>query len=130
MIFNNPSGCAGPCDEPDLFNPAAEASVFWATGGVVGANGVAHFLAKHGVGDPRGAPGTQDIIGGGAIDPQAAEVHNVIKYHGPASSDPAVLYEQTHTLMGSCLAGANAVDLGPPFGIQCFDPQVVVHPLP
>lgn len=130
VVFNDPSGCAGPCGEDDLFNLAAEPSVFWATGGVVGVSGIGTFVDRHGVNDSRGEPGTQDLINFGGIDPAVAEIHNVIKYHGPASEDPDILYEQTHTVLGSCLEGANAVDFGPPFGVQCFDPQAAVHPLP
>jgi len=34
------------------------------------------------------------------------------------------LYDQTHTLLGSCADGANG------YGIQCFDPQVAVFQAP
>lgn len=40
FVFN-PHGCVGGCGEDALFNPDAQASVFWATGGVVGDNGIA-----------------------------------------------------------------------------------------
>ena len=30
-------------------------------------------------------------------------------------------------MLGSCLEGANAIDFGDPFGVQCFDPQSVAH---
>lgn len=130
VVFNEPSACTGPCDEPDLFDPATQSSVFYATGGVVAEDGVGVFRDRHGVNDWRGAPGVQDILHGGGIDPHEAFILNVIKYHGPASSDPAVLEAQTTTISGSCDDGANAVDLGPPFGVQCFDPQIVVYPMP
>ena len=42
VISNNPEAC----DDPDLFNPAAMGAGFWATGGVVDANGVGHFRAR------------------------------------------------------------------------------------
>ncbi len=51
---------------------------------------------------------------------------SIIKYHGPASDDRDVLYDQTHTILGSCFSGANAVEFGDPFGIQCFDPQFAI----
>ena len=58
-----------------------------------------------------------------------AEVHLIIKYHGPASDDPYTLHDQVTTLLGSCESGeANAFDTGGPFGIQCFDPQAVAFP--
>lgn len=130
VVFNEPSACTGPCDEPDLFDPATQSSVFYATGGVVAEAGVGVFHGRHGLNDSRGAGGVQDILNGGGIDPHKALILNVMKYHGPASLDPAVLEVQTTTVDGSCAAGANAVDLGPPFGVQCFDPQIVVYPMP
>lgn len=130
VVFDTPAGCSQSCGEDDLFNPDSNASVFWATGGVVDEDGRASFRALHRVGDNLGDPGTQHLLGDGSIEPSRAEIHNIIKYHGPASDDPEALYEQTHTVHGSCDQGANAVDLGPPFGVQCFDPQAVAHPLP
>ncbi len=137
VIFNNPDGCQFPAPYPgsqcggdtaDLFNPATAASMLWATGRVVQSNGVGNFQAEIRVGDDLGTPGEQWILGDGLIDPQGAEVHMVVKYHGPASDDRTELYEQTHTMLGLCDTNANAVDLGPIFGVQCFDPQVVVFP--
>jgi hypothetical protein len=130
VIFDTPDGCTDRCGEDDLFNPDAHVSVFFATGGVIRDNGVGNFRARYQTGDDLGEPGSQHILGDGAVDPSRAEVHNIIKYHGPASTDPSTLYEQTHTLLGACSEGANAVDLGEPFGVQCFDPQAVAHPLP
>lgn len=130
VIFDNPAACTGPCGEDDLLAPEPRVSVLWATGGVVGPHGFGNFRATYRAGDDLGQPGRQHILGDGSLDPARAEIHNIIKYHGPASPDPAVLHEQTTTLMGACDHGANAVDLGPPFGVQCFDPQAVVHPRP
>lgn len=130
VVFDTPDGCTNPCGENDLFNSDAHVSVFFATGGVVHGNGAGSFRARYRFGDDLGEPGSQHILGDGSLDPSRAEVHNIIRYHGPASADPATLFEQTHTLLGGCSQGANAVDLGEPFGIHCFDPQAVAHPLP
>lgn len=130
VIFDTPDGCTDACNEDDLFNPDAHVSVFWATGGIVRRSGDANFLARHRAGDDLGEPGTQHILGDGSVEPSRAEIHNIIKYHGPASGDPDTLHVQTTTLQGSCFERANAVDLGEPFGVQCFDPQAVAHPLP
>lgn len=127
VVFDAPSGCSGPCDSDDLLNPAAGVSVFYATGGVVRERGIAAFRAHHRIGGDLGEPGTQHVLGDGTIHPRHAEIHNIIKYHGPASDDPATLHAQVTTLLGSCESGANAVDLGPVFGIHCFDPQAVAH---
>jgi len=96
--------CDGPRGEDDLGSVDGQSSLFFAGYDIV------------------------DL--GFGVNPATAEVHNLIKYHGPASEDPDVLFDQLHTLLGSCDEGANALDLGDPFGIQCFDPQAVVHPLP
>lgn len=130
VVFDTPDGCSETCDEDDLLNPDASVSVFWATGGVVDTDGTATFSARYRVGDDLGEQDAQQILGDGSLDPSRAEVHNIIKYHGPASSDPATLRSQTTTLLGECEEGANAIDLGEPFGVQCFDPQHVVYPAP
>lgn len=130
VIFDTPEGCSEICDEDDLLSPDASVSAFWATGGVVENDGTATFSARYRVGDDLGEQDTQSILGDGSLDTSRAEVHNVIKYHGPASSDPEMLRAQTSTLLGGCDEGANAVDLGEPFGVQCFDPQSVVYPAP
>ena len=135
MIFNDPDECTDPnpfngvCGGSfdDLLNPATGAAVYWATGGIVTDNGIGVFAARTKIGDDLGTPGEQYIQGPGLVNPTGAEVHLVIKYHGPASTDPDVLHDQTHTFSGSCESGANAIDFGPPFGVQCFDPQVAVH---
>lgn len=130
VVFDNPEGCHGGCGEDDLFNEQAKTSVFFAAGGIVKGGGTGAFAARHRAGDALGEPGTQHILGDGSLHTDRAEIHNVIKYHGPASDDPAVLEAQVTTLQGGCDSGANAVDLGEPFGVQCFDPQAVAHPLP
>ena len=129
IIINNPENClgVGGCDEADVFNnPATNTSVFWATGGIVQGNGVGNFYAKVKVGEISADP-RQHIFGDGLLNPAGAEVHNIIKYHGLASDDPDELFLQTSTLTGLCDEGANAYDLDPPFGVQCFDPQAAVH---
>lgn len=129
VIFNNPENCIDGCDVPDLFNPAVNASVFWATGGIVGADGKAKFEAEIEIGElPTDHP--DQIFAGldlGLTNPMGAEVHIIIKYHGPVAEDEHDRWLQTHTLTGLCDTGANAFNLGPPFGVQCFDPQVAVH---
>ena len=129
VTINAPGNCATePCGEADVFgNPAADATVFWSDGGVVQANGVGNFKARVRVGELPTGDGQIGWPGNGLLDPHGAEIHLIVKYHGPASDDPAVLYEQTHTLVGSCEEGANGYDYGPPFGVQCFDPQVAIH---
>jgi hypothetical protein len=144
VIFNepddcnepNPAGgvCAGANPPTDLM--LSTTAIIWATGKVVKANGVGNFQDRIYVGERR-EPGTQEAFIGGDLNaplenPQDAEVHLIVKYHGLASDDPDVLYEQTHTLLGSCGEdeGANSFYAGPIFGVQCFDPQAAVFPVP
>ena len=39
IVFNNPEECEGPCDDPDVENPATQASVFNGTGAISADNG-------------------------------------------------------------------------------------------
>ena len=132
VIFNDPDDCAGPganggeCGEVDLLGPST--GVVWATGKIVKANGIGNFSDRIYVGESR----PETIILGENLtsvlmDPKNSEVHCIVKYHGLASDDPDVLYDQLNTLLGSCGEndGANSYDAGP-FGIQCFDPQVAI----
>ena len=135
MAINDPEKCLNsPCNAVDIFTRTAEvdASAFYSAGAVVGPEGRGYFKARI----PKGYMATkpEEIFwpGTGLQDPMGAELHLVVKYHGPASSDPEVLYEQLHTLLGSCFEGANALNFGEPLpgvvlGVQCFDPQVAVH---
>lgn len=134
VIFNDPNACSDECGEDDLFLP--KTAIVWATGGMIHESGIGNFRDKLYVGERR-EPGSQEAMLGEGLDyplydPKGAEVHLIVKYHGPASDDPDVLYEQLNTVLGSCgeNEGANSVDLGPPFGIQCFDPQAVIFPAP
>jgi hypothetical protein len=135
VVINEPGDClTSPCTTFDVFGRTAEvdASAFWSAGEIVHASGRGYFKARIAKGY---FPTVVDQIawpGSGLQNPMGGEFHLIVKYHGPASDDPAVLYEQTHTLLGSCFEGANALDLGEPlpgvvFGVQCFDPQVAVH---
>ena len=141
LIFNKPMACQGPnpvdgkCNGggADLFLPTH--ATVWATGKVVKENGVANFSDKLYVGERRDEePLFGDDLKAPLENPKGAEVQIVLLYHGPASDDPEVLYEQTHTLLGSCGPdeGANSLDGGPDFGnlIFCFSPQFATFPAP
>ena len=124
IIINNPDACVGVggCDEADIFgNPATNSSVFWATGGIVQDNGVGNFQATIDEGQPSKGP-DGFLLGTGLEDAANAEVHIIIKYHGPASNDPDDLFLQTYTLLGLCDDRANAFTEAPG---HCFDPQAV-----
>ena len=119
VIFNAPENCkGGVCDADDLFvidaetngivmddfgqrvmDPAglenANISIQYATGGLVDAEGNGNFAAAVGVGD---VPGV--IAGPGLVDPQTAEVHLIVRSHGPVLAD--AFDAQLTTFGGGC----------------------------
>jgi len=73
-----------------VFNPDVPGmSVGFAAGHVVGPDGNARFAANLKEGEPL------SIAGGPLEDARAAEIHVVVRYHGPV--DPRNLYDQLHT---------------------------------
>lgn len=124
VVFNEPGDCSDPCGMDDIFvdgdpnkglNSAkieeADISVFWGTGGVANAAGVLEVDAHVEEEDPPG----QVLFGNGLTDAMGAEIHVVIRDHGPASDDPETLEEQITTFGGGC-------DVFP-----CVDVQFSVH---
>ncbi|HEU4428032.1 MAG TPA: hypothetical protein VFT98_04720 [Myxococcota bacterium] len=102
-IFQNPEHCAtDPCSPADLTNASVEASVLALGGRVVGTDGAVDLGGFRAVGDatgPGGPPGTPNV---GLLRPFKAEIHLVIRTHGPASMDPAVLLQQLSSFNGGC----------------------------
>jgi hypothetical protein len=73
-----------------VFNPDVPGmSVGFAAGHVVGPNGMARFAATLKEGEPL------SIAGGPLEDARGADIHLVVRYHGPV--DPLHLYDQLHT---------------------------------
>ena len=128
VIFNDPSQCSdGECGENDVFpipgNEAAGLSPVWATGGIVGPDRKAHFSASLGLGID-GAPG--DILWGpGLTDPMGAEIHLIVRYHGPTYwADPSMMAQQIMTVGGRCTPATFGTDEG---GFECYEPQATIH---
>jgi hypothetical protein len=99
VFFNNPENCSdGECGPDDAFPPpgntAAGASVRYGTGQVIGDNGQAYFGAHAVVGEDA-APWTV-----GLFNPRTAEVHFLLRDHGPAI--PGLVYEQITTPGAGC----------------------------
>ena len=93
VIFNNPDACSAPgCGGKDFPTPAVNASVLFATGGVVTDNGVGHFRAHLEEGDLSG----EVLFGPGLTTAEGAEIHYIVRYHGPAGAGD-VLTAQTTT---------------------------------
>jgi hypothetical protein len=128
VIFNHPAECEGApdspfrCAEPDLFNPDVEASVQSAGGHVVGASG------RYAVGSALREGSTAgcafgDFLCAGLIDAQEADIHAVVRTHGPAL--PEFLPGQFKSFAGAC---ANVPpELGGGGPNTCQDLQFAVH---
>jgi len=109
-IFNNPSACATrPCSAIDFMNPAVQGSRVNFGGRIIGADGAAIYGAFLEVGDTTGA-----FDGPGLLEPRHAEIHLVVRSHGPALMG-AMLTEQLMLFNGGC----------PPN--MCVNVQVSVH---
>src|SRR6266536_1412329 len=113
MVFNHPAACitgttggSFRCGMADMDNPAAGLSVLYAAGHVIDGSGAADFGGSLAEGDADGA-----IMGAGLDDAAAADVHLVVRDHGPA--DPGMVDRQIHTF-GNCTP-------------TCTDLQMSVH---
>lgn len=114
VLFNNPQYCASaPCTASDLpangGDPRVEASIAFATSDYVGRNGSGRFGAGLGVGDTSRA-----LFGPGLLNAHVAEVHMVIRWHGP--TDPHTAHLQLSMVNGGCPEGG------------CRDQQFAIHP--
>lgn len=111
VVFNHPAECAtSPCGEPDLFNPDVAALVTHAAGHIISPGGTASFA-----GSLREGAVVDHLFGGSGslIDTREAEIHLVIRTHGP--KEPGSIPEQIHTFELSC---------APP---ACEDVQFAIH---
>jgi hypothetical protein len=126
VIFNNPDACnADGCGGDDFFpggeyNAAVSPSVLFATGGVVTDNGVGHFRAHLEENDTSG----EVLFGPGLTTAEGAEIHYIVRYHGPAGAGD-VLTAQTTTFGGGCSNAPNPYPIFP-----CYDPQSTGFPRP
>lgn len=136
IIFNNPELCnegAGPpCGLPDLFEPAVAPACPFADGSLVGGDGTARFQNWISVDDEFrdsclpaiGSPAPEV----GLLNPEGAEVHLVVRSHGPRV--PGLVGEQRSTFAGGCVENLMPVwDPNLEEG-QCSDLQFAVFPPP
>lgn len=95
VVFNRPQACTGGegglrCGPSDLSNAAVQASVLFASGHIIGGDGTGDWGAHLRVGDTTGA-----LFGPGLLAPTAAEIHLVVRDHGPV--DPALMPAEIHS---------------------------------
>jgi len=98
VIFNRPQDCLEGCNADDLNLPSS--SVIWSgIGFVADEDGEASFKTRL----KEGAFPGEILLGMGLTDAASAEIHLVVRGHGPAAlDDPAMLEAQTSTFMGGC----------------------------
>ena len=127
LIYNNPEFCSNPlpfvtsqCSEQDLGNMDVQATAMWSAAEVVGPDGIAHISSciepeelTHAV-----LPvGTQE----GLLDIDKAEIHVIIRNHGPGEYANAQLFgEQLNSFDGGC-----ATDMQD--GFDCSNAQITVN---
>ncbi len=111
VVFNDPDECAtSPCSASDLFVPAVMPDVLYGAGNVVGGSENVRLGYHINEGDNSGS--IANLFGmptnsgepWGLIYPRSAEIHYVVRTHGPIV--PAEMPEQIHTYGGGCVFGA------------------------
>jgi hypothetical protein len=100
VIVNQPANCSGgACNLDDVVpfpgNTAAGVSLLYGAGHVIPTSGRGNFAAHLAVGDTTGA-----MFGPGLVDPLGAEIHLVLRTHGPVI--PGALDEQLSSFAGGC----------------------------
>jgi hypothetical protein len=135
VIFNNPEKCEHPisgitsCGEGDVLGqPLGETpvqvSVQYAAGNIVGETGTVNFGAYLQEGELPEQPG-QLVFGPGLINAKKAEVHLVVRDHGPAIT--GMVEDQLTTFGGGCTAETDPTGVGPIGPNECADVQFAAH---
>jgi len=120
VVFNNPDACVDGCDAADVSNPDVMATVLFAAGHVIGQNGKGNFAGHLSNGDTSGDSFPLDLPGDavGLVYPETAEIHLVVRTHGPPI--PGMVDEQISTFNGGgCSDPGNEAD-------ACVDQQFAV----
>jgi hypothetical protein len=123
VVFNNPEACThgderARCGADDLAEEAVEPSVLGGDGHIVGPDGKGLFSSFLATGDA-----TTAIEGAGLTNPQGADIHFVLRTHGPVQ--PGLLETQLQTFGGGC--NDSTEELGTPGDYMCANVQFAVH---
>ncbi len=129
VIFNYPDECQGtPCGMEDLFDADVQPACLYADGDIVSGNGNSRYQGRLNIGDERDS--CLDFFEGvdyGLQNPEGAEVHFVVRSHGPLI--PGLVPEMRSTFAGGCEhhleAGVTPEEPG-----ECADLQFAVHLAP
>lgn len=124
VIFNNPAGCVEGCGEDDLFNADAAVDVVYLAGRVANRRGRVRLLGRRSVQNKSGSLFAQlGVPSPGLSDPLGAEVHVVVRDHGPLIRGQ--VRRQLRSFEGGCTPESS-------FGLgdgpnDCADVQFAVH---
>jgi hypothetical protein len=102
VVFNNPAACSHGmggvrCGPGDLFVPSVMASVQFATGHVIGSDGVGNYGAYLREGDSSGCA-SPALPCDGLASARRADVHLVVRTHG--APIPGLVPDQIHSFNG------------------------------
>lgn len=123
VAFNNPATCTAPmtdgstlissCGLADLLNNRGEPTAVWGAGHVVGGSGQANLGGRVAVGDISGCTERGQLAcNDGLTNPQGAEIHLVLRSHGPKI--PELVNKQIHSFNEGCYEGQDNAGFTPP----------------
>jgi len=115
--------------ESDFANAGqVEVQLLYATGSVAGNNGKGNFSAHLKENDDNGS--VHELFGlpnfGGLQDAQTAEIHGVLRSHGPKI--PGQVHEQINSYEGGCVVNFPPFTEIPDEAGECGDIFAAIHP--
>lgn len=131
VIFNNPEACATtPCTMSDFMNAAeVQPVLIYGAGHLVGESGKGNFSSHLKVGDDTGSInellGLPEVEGLLEDNTFSAEVHMIIRSHGPAI--PGLIDEQIRVFTGGCSVDFDPFTEIPDEEGECGDVEVSIH---
>lgn len=130
FIFNDPENCdsgideiGSMCSQTDLANPNVSATGMWGLGLIAGDKERAYIDKCFEIGET-----THFVMGAGdklgLTDPMNAEVHILLRNHGPAAfEDSELLGKQLNSYRGGCNMPGNEME----GAFDCYEEKVIVH---
>ena len=130
VVWNKPENCATPgaCVESDFANAGdVEVQLLYAAGHISGNNGKGNFSAHLKENDDTGS--IHELFGlpnfGGLQDAQKAEIHAVLRSHGPKI--PGQVSEQINSYEGGCVVNFAPFTEIPDEAGECGDIFAAIH---
>lgn len=137
VVWNYPYNCIGtgtpeepipPCNEPDFGNPdGVGVDVLYAGGHLAGNSGKVNISAHLNEGDTKESIRELFQLGApiGLLDAQTAEIHPVLRSHGPAI--PGLVNEQISSYLGGCEVFFDVFTEVPELPGECGDIYFAIH---